>query len=54
MTNEEVDYILRCYDKGLDAEDIYDKLNEQVPYGQIVELVSTYAESVDELMEEFI
>lgn len=46
MTNEEVDFSLRCYEQGLDAEDIYDRLNEEVPYAQIVELLTTYEDSL--------
>jgi len=46
MTHEEIDFSLRCYEQGLDAEDIYDRLNEEVPYAQIVELLTTYEDSL--------
>ena len=55
MTNEEIDFSLRCYEQGLDAEDIYDRLNENVPYAHIVELLTTYEDSLMQggYMEEF-
>jgi hypothetical protein len=46
MTNEEIDFSLRCYEQGLEAEDIFERLNEQVPFGHIVELLTTYEESL--------
>jgi len=46
MTSEEIDFCLRCYEQGLDAEDIFERLNEQVPFGHIVELLTTYEESL--------
>ena len=46
MTNEEIEFSLRCYEQGLDAEDIYDRLNEKVPYAHIVELLTDYEDSL--------
>ena len=46
MTDEEIDFSLRCYEQGLEAEDIFERLNEQVPFGHIVELLSTYEDSL--------
>ena len=46
MTDEEIDFSLRCYEQGLEAEDIFERLNEQVPFGHIVELLTTYEESL--------
>ena len=46
MTNEEIEYSLQCYESGLDAEDIFERLNEQVPYGHIVELLTSYDDSL--------
>ena len=46
MTNEEIEYSLQCYEAGLDAEDIFERLNEQVPYGHIVELLTSYDDSL--------
>jgi len=48
MTDEEIDFALRSFDSGLDAEDIFERLNEQVPYGAIVELLSAYEECLTE------
>ena len=45
MTDEEIDFTLRWYEKGLEAEDIYERLNEAVPYGHIVDLISCYEDS---------
>ena len=56
MTDEEIDFSLRCYEQGLEAEDIFERLNEQVPYGHIVELLSTYEDSLmqgDDTMEAY-
>ena len=46
MTNEEIEYSLQCYEAGLDAEDIFERLNEQVPYGHIVQLLADYDDSL--------
>ena len=46
MTNEEIDFSLRCYEQGLDAEDIFERLNEEVPYAHIVELLTDYEDSL--------
>jgi hypothetical protein len=46
MTDEEIDFSLRCYEQGLDAEDIFERLNEEVPYAHIVELLTTYEDSL--------
>ena len=46
MTNEEIEFSLRCYEQGLDAEDIYDRLIEKVPYAHIVELLTDYEDSL--------
>ena len=46
MTNEEIDFSLRCYEQGLDAEDIYERLNEEVPMVQILELLTNYEDSL--------
>jgi len=46
MTNEEIEFSLQCYEAGLDAEDIFERLNEQVPYGHIVQLLTDYDESL--------
>jgi len=46
MTDEEIDFCLQCYESGLEAEDIFERLNEQVPYGQIVWLLNTYEDSM--------
>ena len=46
MTNEEIEYSLQCYEAGLDAEDIFERLNEQVPYGHIVQLLTDYDDSL--------
>ena len=46
MTDEEIDFSLQCYEAGLDAEDIFERLNEQVPYGHIVQLLTDYDESL--------
>jgi len=46
MTDEEIDFTLRWYEKGLEAEDIYERLNEAVPYGHIVDLISCYEDSL--------
>jgi hypothetical protein len=55
MTNEEIDFSLRCYEQGLDAEDIYERLNEEVPMVQILELLTNYEDSLMQggYMEEF-
>lgn len=55
MTDEEIDFSLRCYEQGLEAEDIFERLNEQVPYAHIVELLTTYEDSLMQggYMEEF-
>ena len=55
MTDEEIDFSLRCYEQGLEAEDIFERLNEQVPLGHIVELLSNYEDSLMQggHMEEF-
>ena len=55
MTDEEIDFSLRCYEQGLEAEDIYDRLNEKVPFAHIVELLTTYEDSLMQggYMEEF-
>ena len=55
MTDEEIDFSLRCYEQGLEAEDIFERLNEQVPFGHIVELLTTYEDSLMQggHMEEF-
>ena len=45
MTEEEIDFTLKCYESGLEAEDIYERLNEVVPYGFIVDLISSYEDS---------
>jgi hypothetical protein len=42
MTEEEMEFCQECYESGLEAEDIFERLNEQVPYGQIVWLLNTY------------
>jgi len=46
MTNEEIEYSLQCYEAGLDAEDIFERLNEEVPYGHIVQLLTDYDDSL--------
>ena len=46
MTDEEIDFSLQCYEAGLDAEDIFERLNEQVPYGHIVRLLADYDDSL--------
>ena len=46
MTEEEIDFSLRCYEQGLDAEDIFERLNEQVPYTHIVQLLADYDDSL--------
>ena len=46
MTNEEIEYSLQCYEAGLNAEDIFERLNEQVPYGHIVQLLADYDDSL--------
>ena len=51
MTDEEIDFTLRWYEKGLEAEDIYERLNEAVPYGSIVDLISCYEDSLMGEME---
>ena len=51
MTDEEIDFTLRWYEKGLEAEDIYERLNEAVPYGCIVDLISCYEDSLMGEME---
>ena len=51
MTDEEIDFTLRCYEQGLEAEDIYERLNEAVPYGHIVDLISCYEDSLMQDME---
>ena len=51
MTDEEIDFTLRWYEKGLEAEDIYERLNESVPYGHIVDLISCYEDSLMQDME---
>ena len=51
MTDEEIDFTLRWYEKGLEAEDIYERLNEAVPYGAIVDLISCYEDSLMGEME---
>ena len=51
MTDEEIDFTLRWYEKGLEAEDIYERLNEAVPYGCIVDLISCYEDSLMQDME---
>ena len=48
MTDEEIDFSLRCYEQGLEAEDIYDRLNEKVPMLHIVELLTAYEDSLME------
>ena len=55
MTDEEIDFSLRCYEQGLEAEDIFERLNEQVPFAHIVELLTTYEDSLMQggHMEEF-
>ena len=55
MTDEEIDFSLRCYEQGLEAEDIFERLNEQVPFGHIVELLTNYEDSLMQggHMEEF-
>ena len=51
MTDEEIDFTLRWYEQGLEAEDIYERLNEAVPYGHIVDLISCYEDSMMSEME---
>ena len=51
MTDEEIDFTLRWYEKGLEAEVIYERLNEAVPYGHIVDLISCYEDSLMQDME---
>ena len=51
MTDEEIDFTLQCYESGLEAEDIYERLNEVVPYGSIVDLISCYEDSLMQDME---
>jgi hypothetical protein len=51
MTDEEIDFTLRCYESGLDAEDIYNRLNEEVPYTSIEDLISCYEDSMMSEME---
>ncbi len=51
MTEEEIDFTLKCYESGLEAEDIYERLNEAVPYGHIVDLISCYEDSLMGEME---
>ena len=51
MTDEEIDFTLRWYEKGLEAEDISERLNEAVPYGHIVDLISCYEDSLMQDME---
>ena len=51
MTDEEIDFTLKCYESGLEAEDIYERLNEVVPYGSIVDLISCYEDSLMQDME---
>ena len=51
MTDEEIDFTLKCYESGLEAEDIYERLNEVVPYGSIVDLISCYEDSLMGEME---
>ena len=46
MTDEEIDFTLKCYESGLEAEDIYERLNEVVPYGSIVDLIACYEDSL--------
>ena len=46
MTEEEMEFCQECYESGLEAEDIFERLNEQVPYGQIVWLLNTYEDSM--------
>ena len=46
MTDEEIDFTLRWYEKGLEAEDIFERFNEAVPYGHIVDLISYYEDSL--------
>ena len=55
MTDEEIDFSLRCYEQGLEAEDIYERLNEEVPMVQILELLTNYEDSLMQggYMEEF-
>jgi len=46
MTNEEIEFSLQCYESGLEAEDIFARLNEQVRYRDIVELLADYDDSL--------
>jgi 5,10-methenyltetrahydromethanopterin hydrogenase len=46
MTDEEIDITIRWYEKGLEAEDIFERFNEVVPYGSIVDLISCYEDSL--------
>tara|TARA_B100001939_G_C16745900_1_gene531782 strand:- start:183 stop:365 length:183 start_codon:yes stop_codon:yes gene_type:complete len=46
MTDEEIDFTLNCYESGLEAEDIYERLKEVVPYGSIVDLITCYEDSM--------
>jgi hypothetical protein len=46
MTDEEIDFTLQCYESGLEAEDIYERLKEVVPYGSIVDLIACYEDSL--------
>ena len=46
MTDEEIDFTLQCYESGLEADDIYERLKEVVPYGSIVDLIACYEDSL--------
>ena len=46
MSDEEIDITIRWYEKGLEAEDIFERFNEVVPYGSIVDLISCYEDSL--------
>jgi len=46
MTNDEIDCVLRWYEQGLDAEDIFERFNEEIPFGKIVEVISIHEEAL--------
>jgi len=55
MTNEEIEYTCWCADQGLDAEDIFERLNEEVPIEHIVQVLNDYDDALmgGGCMEEF-
>jgi len=55
MTNEEIEYTCWCADQGLDAEDIFERLNEEVPIEHIMQVLNDYDDALmgGGCMEEF-